>query len=182
VNTPRPTPVPAPADSAEESRSNGATSAPVRRTPSPLPASAVPTQLIRVDERAELERALLSLLPRVRTWLYRLLGPRGPIDDATQDTLLELATAYRRFEGRSTLTTFAHRITVRVAYRYYGRAEASERRDPDAQPSSAPTPEAELAREQVLDKLHRCLAKLPPRRRTAFVLCSPRLPSVSSCW
>jgi RNA polymerase sigma-70 factor (ECF subfamily) len=137
-----------------------------------LPMHAVPTELIRVDERAELERALLSLLPRVRLWLYRLLGPRGPIDDATQDTLLALASALRRYQGRASLQTFAHRITLRVAYRYYAKREASEPRDPDGQPSTLPTPEAEIARDQVLEKLHRCLAKLPARRRTAFVLCA----------
>ena len=168
MNTPRPTPL-AP-NEASSPPSRPAPAAPVKRDT--LPVHAVPTQLIRVDERAEIERVLLSLLPKVRLWLHRLLGPRGPIDDATQDALIALASGLKSFEGRSSLQTYAHRITVRVAYRYYSRAESREPYDPDGQQSAGPTPEAELQRDQVLERLHRCLAKLPARRRTAFVLCA----------
>jgi RNA polymerase sigma-70 factor (ECF subfamily) len=170
VSTPRPKPLAPNEASSPESRPLPPQAPRIKRDV--LPVHAVPTQLIRVDERAEIERVLLSLLPKVRLWLHRLLGPRGPIDDATQDTLIALASGLKSFEGRSSLQTYAHRITVRVAYRYYARSQTRALHDPDDQPSTGPTPEAALQRDEVLERLHRCLAKLPARRRTAFVLCA----------
>jgi RNA polymerase sigma-70 factor (ECF subfamily) len=147
--------------------------------PSPVPSAPVPrasaagepTLLIRVDGRAALERTLLALLPRVRGWLHRLLGPGAALDDAAQDVLIALASALPRFEGRSSLETFAHRITLRVAYRHYGR-KRSHVADADQLPSVLPSPEARVASDEMLAKLHRCLERLPARRRTAFVLCA----------
>jgi RNA polymerase sigma-70 factor (ECF subfamily) len=143
--------------------------------PSPVPRAPVagePTVLVRVDERAELERTLLALLPRVRGWLHRLLGPGAHLDDATQDALIALAGALPRFAGRSSVETFAHRIVLRVAYRHYGRRRWAGDADADSLPSAQPTPEARVASDEVLAKLHRCLERLPARRRTAFVLCA----------
>jgi RNA polymerase sigma-70 factor (ECF subfamily) len=131
------------------------------------------TVLVRVDAQADLERTLLRLLPRVRKWLYRLLGPHGPLDDAAQDALLELARALPSFEARSSVETFAHRITVRVAYRHYGKgARVNASIDLEQHASATPTPESDVASQEMLAKLHRCLARLPARRRTAFVLCA----------
>jgi len=139
-----------------------------------------PPELVRVDQRAELERTLVALLPRVRSWLYRALGPEGPLEDAAQDALIELARALPGFEARSSVETFAHRITLRVAYRYYGRGRrqralfgaANEAFEPERIESSARTPDALCAEREALTRLHRCLAKLPEKRRTAFVLCA----------
>jgi len=144
------------------------------------PGPRTPPELVRVDQRAELERTLVALLPRVRKWLYRALGPEGPLEDAAQDTLIELARALPSFEARSSLDTFAHRITLRVAYRYYGRARrqrgffgsGSEAFEPERVESPARQPDALLAEREALTRLHRCLAKLPEKRRTAFVLCA----------
>jgi RNA polymerase sigma-70 factor (ECF subfamily) len=148
--------------------------------PSPVPsaplprasAAAEPTVLIRVDDRAALERTLLAILPRVRGWMHRLLGPGAALDDAVQDTLIALAGALPRFAGRSSVETFAHRITLRVAYRYYGRRRKEGIAEADELPSAQPSPEARVASDEVLAKLHRCLDRLPARRRTAFVLCA----------
>ena len=49
-----------------------------------------------------------------------LESPLNECDDATQEVLVELAKFLPRFEGRSKLSTVAHTITVRVAYRYFG--------------------------------------------------------------
>ncbi len=74
--------------------------------------------LLRAGDPDATRDALRALLPRVRGWLYRLLGGSADLDDATQDALAEIARFLPRFEGRSSLATAAHRITVRVAYRY----------------------------------------------------------------
>jgi RNA polymerase sigma-70 factor (ECF subfamily) len=124
-----------------------------------------------VDERAALERTLLALLPRVRAQLFRMLGPRATLEDAVQDTLIELAQALPRFEGRSSVESFARTITLRVGYRYYARTEPRDVLDPELQPAHAPLADEELAQRRALMRLHRCLARLPKKRRTAFVLC-----------
>ncbi len=144
-------------------------SSPTRRA-KPEPAAST-TTLVRVDAQAELERTLLALMPAVRRWLYRMLGPAAPLDDAVQDALIELAQALPGFEGRSSLESFARTITVRVAYRYFGRRHAAPF-DPELHAGHEPLPDHQLAERRMLQRLHRCLAKLSPKRRAAFVLCA----------
>jgi RNA polymerase sigma-70 factor, ECF subfamily len=116
--------------------------------------------------------ALRELVPYVRTWLFRMLGRTPDLDDATQEALVEIARFLPRFEGRSTLTTAAHRITVRVAYRYFKSATQTtslelvpELVDPD-------NLESQVMAREALSRLHRCLQRIPAKRRVAFVLCA----------
>jgi RNA polymerase sigma-70 factor (ECF subfamily) len=114
--------------------------------------------------------ALRALLPHVRRWLYRMIGPTD-LDDATQDALTEIARFLPRFEGRSKLETAAYRITIRVAYRYF----KSHREVPLEVVPDLVDPERVEARamaREALARLHRCLERMPPRRRVAFVLCA----------
>jgi RNA polymerase sigma-70 factor, ECF subfamily len=128
--------------------------------------------LLRAGDPAAIRDALHELLPHVRRWLHRLLGRSPDLDDATQDVLIELARFLPRFEGRSKLETFAHTITVRVAYRYFRRApEVSLESVPDVLDPSTDADARVLARE-ALARLQRCLRKLPAKRRVAFVLCA----------
>jgi RNA polymerase sigma factor (sigma-70 family) len=115
---------------------------------------------------------LRELLPHVRRWLHRLLGSSPDLDDATQDALIEIAKFLPRFEGRSKLSTAAHQITVRVAYRYFKSSREvtlDEVPEVEAPPTHADT--AIDARE-ALARLHRGLRRLPAKRRAAFVLCA----------
>lgn len=137
----------------------------------PAKAAAVPL-LVRVDARAALERTLLALLPRVRMQLFRMLGPRAALEDAVQDALIELARALPRYEGRASLETFARTVTLRVGYRYFSRETPPAAFDPERHPSDEPAADEELAERQALARLHRCLARLPAKRRTAFILCA----------
>ncbi len=124
---------------------------------------------LRSGDRRRIEAALRKLFPEVRLRLLRLLGPREDLEDAVQDSLIEIAAALRSFEGRSSLRTFAARITVRVAYRYFGKRrkeplELVDAFDPD-------DPESTVASRQTLRKLARCVEKLSEKRRVVFVLC-----------
>jgi RNA polymerase sigma factor (sigma-70 family) len=100
-----------------------------------------------------------------------LLGSSADLDDATQEALAEIAGFLPRFEGRSKLETAAYRITVRVAYRYFGPPKETslevvpELVDPECM-------ESHLMAREALVRLHRCLGRLPARRRVAFVLCA----------
>jgi RNA polymerase sigma-70 factor, ECF subfamily len=115
---------------------------------------------------------LRALLPHVRRWLYRLLGRSADLDDATQEALAEIAAFLPRFEGRAKLETAAHQITVRVAYRYFGKArEVSLEIVPELVDGAAGAESRVMARE-ALARLHRCLARMPAKRRVAFTLCA----------
>ena len=127
--------------------------------------------LLRAGDPDAIRDALRELLPLVRRWLFRLLGRSADLDDATQEALAEIARFLPRFEGRSTLETAAHRITVRVAYRYFGASQETslelvpELVDPECM-------ESQIMAREALARLHRCLERLPARRRVAFVLCA----------
>lgn len=127
---------------------------------------------VRAGDPDALRDVLRELLPHVRRWLVRLLGRTADLDDATQEALTDLARFLPRFEGRSTLETAARKITVRVAYRYFGATnEVALESVPElADPSAGP--HARLAAREALARLQRCLRRLPARRRTAFVLCA----------
>ena len=117
---------------------------------------------------------LRALLPHVRRWLVRLLGRSPDLDDATQDALTEIARFLPRFEGRSKLETAAHKITVRVAYRYFRtRAPAQVALESVPEPISieAAADERLLARE-ALARLQRALRRLPAKHRMTFALCA----------
>jgi RNA polymerase sigma-70 factor (ECF subfamily) len=117
--------------------------------------------------------ALREILPYVRRWLTHLLGRSPDLDDATQEVLVELAKFMPRYEGRAKLTTVAHTITVRVAYRFFGTARDTVPLEsvPDRPDTSANVDDRAMARE-ALARLQRCLKKLPAKRRVAFVLCA----------
>jgi RNA polymerase sigma-70 factor, ECF subfamily len=128
--------------------------------------------LLRAGDPDATRDALRALLPRVRAWLFRLLGSSSDLDDATQEALTEIARFLPRFEGRSSLATAAHRITVRVAYRYFGAGKAEMPLESVPELVDPEHIESKVMAREALVRLHRCLDRLPPRRRVAFVLCA----------
>jgi RNA polymerase sigma-70 factor (ECF subfamily) len=117
------------------------------------------------------EAILRALLPHVRRWLHRLLGNRPDLDDATQDALLALLDALPRFRRESKLTTYAHRVVVRVAYRYFRKRSREESLVLVPPPLDTLDPESRAIDREALRRLYRALGKLPEKRRVAFVLC-----------
>ncbi len=125
---------------------------------------------LRTGDETLIEEILAALTPRVRRWLVGLLGPRADIDDATQDALIQIASAISRYRGDSKLTTFAHRITVRTAYRYFDRKDPTE---PDhVLVSDDIDPEERTIQREALRRVHRLAGKLSPKRRAVFALCA----------
>lgn len=142
------------------------------RLPDPPPIESDQLAKLRAGDPDAVRDALRELLPQVRLWLVRLLGRSPDLDDAVQDALTEIAGFLPRFEGRSKLTTAAHRITVRVAYRYFASAKAVALEAVPEIVDGAAGAEARVAAREALARLHRCLRRLPAKRRTAFVLCA----------
>jgi len=116
--------------------------------------------------------ALCELLPHVRRWLLHLLGRTPDLDDATQEVLVELAKFLPRFEGRARLSTIAHTITVRTAYRYYRAADTVALESIPEPADRDGSPDDRMMAREALARLQRCLRKLPAKRRSAFVLCA----------
>jgi len=144
-----------------------------RRSDEGLEEASILEALQRGDPKV-IEEVLCDLVPRVRNWLCRLLGPGADLDDAVQDALTEIARALPNFEGRAKISTLAYRITVRVSYRYIGgrqrrRQSALELVPP---PIDQIDPESRAMGREALRSLYRCLDRLPKKRRVAFILCA----------
>ena len=122
------------------------------------------------DSRA-MERVIGELLPSVRRWALRAIGPHPDLDDAVQDSLAEIASALRRFEGRSSVSTLAHRIVIRTVMRHVGRRKTVPL-DVEREESDAVSPEQASSDRQRAARLYHHLAELSEPRRTAFVLCA----------
>ena len=125
-------------------------------------------------QSVSLEQALTELAPHVRACVYRYVGPRADADDIVQEALIEVASALARFRGESSLKTYAIRISLRVATRHLRSARRREQPGLHAVPAAADTrtPESLAAHRESLRRLYRCLDRLSPKRRTAFVLCA----------
>lgn len=123
-------------------------------------------------DRALLQRLLTALFPLMHRWLYRTLADKTSVDDAMQEALIELTRALPSFRGEAKLTTFAHRITMRVAYRYFHRAKLLRTEespwDGDATDSRL---EGKLLARSELTLIHQLLDRLSEGRRAAFLLC-----------
>jgi RNA polymerase sigma-70 factor, ECF subfamily len=120
------------------------------------------------------EDRLMALVPQIRRLLYRLCWSPSDLDDLTQEALIELAQALPRFEGRSKLSTYAHTIAIRVAYRWL-EAQRERRREIEldvvAPPPDELDPETRAMAREALRRLYRCLERLPLDQRIAFLLC-----------
>jgi RNA polymerase sigma-70 factor, ECF subfamily len=115
---------------------------------------------------------LAALLPKVRRWLHRILGPTQALDDVTQDALIEIARALASFRGDSSVETFAYKITIRVAGRALKRRtlnEVSLELVPGLEDRL--DPHSRLAHREMVRALYRALDELSTKRRLVFVLC-----------
>lgn len=121
-------------------------------------------------EEVSLDSVLRQLAPQVRVWVFRQLGPDPDVDDVTQEALIQIADALARFEGRSSLTTYARRIAVRVANRHRKR-RGRRPLELVTPPQESVTPERLAMDRESIVRLYRALDRLTARRRTAFVLC-----------
>lgn len=117
------------------------------------------------------EATLHALLPKLRAWLLRYLGPSALFDDVVQDALIEIAKALPKFRD-SSIDTFAYRIAIRVASRALkkqSRHAAVLRLVPP--PIDQIDPRSQLADRHLLQKLYEALDSLPHKQRSVFVLC-----------
>jgi RNA polymerase sigma-70 factor (ECF subfamily) len=132
---------------------------------------------------ADLRAMLLRALPQ---GLSNLLSPDNPafeslIEDAAQETLLRVLNGLDTFEGRSQFTTWAYKISMRVALNELRRRrwrdvsldgledEESEENVHHQFVSLEPGLESLVARDEILRRLQQILAEeLTQRQRVAM--------------
>jgi RNA polymerase sigma-70 factor (ECF subfamily) len=125
--------------------------------------------------------AFAELVDRHRAEIHRhcrrMLRSSEQAEDAVQETFLRAWRARQHFAGRSAFRTWLFRIATNACLDEIGRA--SRRPSPADAPSGFDTPapaDAEppavaLARETVELAVVAAFARLPPRQRTALLLC-----------
>lgn len=131
---------------------------------------------LRQGDAAVIEAVLAELLPSVRRWVYRRLGPDMALDDVTQEALTEIARALPSFQGHCSLAAYTYRICTRVVARHL-RRRLWRREALAAAPvvceldADARDPERTAIERQALRAVLECLSRLPSKRREAFILC-----------
>lgn len=82
---------------------------------------------VRSGRRAALERLAARVHVRVRLWAARFAPDEDTADDVAQDVLIGLERRIRRFDGRSTFSTWLFSVTRNVALSHRQRDARRER-------------------------------------------------------
>jgi len=128
----------------------------------------------RAGDREAMERLLDALYDHVHAVCRRICANDADADDTTQDALISIVRALPRFDGRSAVRTWAHRIAANAALdevRRRGRrpVPVDDGADHPAAPTSWDGPSLD---ERIADRidLDDALAHLAPDFRAAVVL------------
>lgn len=137
----------------------------------------------RRGDRGALNRLLTDARPRLIAVALRIVRDRDEAEDVVQEALLKVCRSLTRFEGRSSFSTWLHRITVNAALDRLRRGSA--RRDRPAQgghgedgeaPQASPdlvdeqTPERLVSRRETGAFVRGALDRLQPIHRDVLVL------------
>lgn len=126
-------------------------------------------EALRASELRLHHEVLRELAPFVQRWARALVGP-GVCDDAAQEALCQIATALYRYQGRSSLGTFARRITYRVAQRVRRKRRPHRELDETRHPTKQLGPARRTEQRRLSQRLYRHLDEMREARRSALVL------------
>lgn len=129
---------------------------------------------VRADRLDALARVFDRFHQRVRVLARRLLWDDAAAEDVVQEVFAALPRALRGFRGEVGLEAFLLSIAVRRAkhhQRWAARRRRALARLEDDGGADERTPERELYRRQLADRLAGALDQLPHAQRVAFVLC-----------
>ncbi|MBT8493283.1 MAG: sigma-70 family RNA polymerase sigma factor [Deltaproteobacteria bacterium] len=108
---------------------------------------------------------------RVQATLYRVFGSNRDMDDLLQEVFLQVFRSLPAFRGDAQLSTWIHRIAIRVAYRYLRKHQRDPLLAPEAEVAeSASGPVRDLMAREGLRRFYAALGQLSPAARIAFVL------------
>ncbi|HEY2899215.1 MAG TPA: sigma-70 family RNA polymerase sigma factor [Polyangia bacterium] len=136
-------------------------------------------------DRHALERLMTHARPRLLAVALRMVRDHDEAEDVVQESLIKVCRHVTRFEGRSSFSTWLHRIVVNTALdrlrRAPGRRDRLAERDDatgegaasavDASDSDdSDTPERQYLRAEAAAIVHRALERLSPTHRQALAL------------
>jgi RNA polymerase sigma-70 factor (ECF subfamily) len=134
----------------------------------------------QAGDRAALEELLTAMRPRAMATALKILRNSDDAEDAVQDAFLKIWRCLARFEGRSSFSTWIHRIVMNTSLdllrRSASRSELVDRSDnqtidpTDREPSHEQTPETYLASYQIQMLVRSAVAALPTAHRQAVEL------------
>jgi RNA polymerase sigma-70 factor (ECF subfamily) len=129
----------------------------------------------RDGDRRAVEALLERHYDRIAAIANRMLGRGADAEDATQNALLAVVRGLARFDGRSAVSTWIHRIAVNACLdeiRRRGRRDRPTDPHDDAGLLSGDRPAPTAGPDQVADRLdvEAALAELPTEFRAAVVL------------
>jgi RNA polymerase sigma-70 factor (ECF subfamily) len=136
----------------------------------------------RKGDRAALNRLLTDARPRLLAVALRVVRDRDDAEDVVQEALVKVCRSLSRFEGRSSFSTWLHRIVVNAALDRLRRHGARKERlqsdgddDREVQPAEADkvdeqTPERVVSRRETGAVVRGALARLSPTHRQVLEL------------
>jgi RNA polymerase sigma-70 factor (ECF subfamily) len=147
-----------------------------RETASPAAASSLPAALraARAGDERGFEAIMRATEARLARLAWRILGDRGEVEEALQETFLRLFRALERYDERHELTAWLYRIAVNVCRDALRRRRRRRIFAPLVEAmglsSGEPSTAERLARRSEADRLERLIAALPPKQRLAVLL------------
>ncbi len=123
----------------------------------------------RGDRRA-LDAILRDLLPQVRRTLYRMASSESELDDLCQEALVQIASSLPSFRGESELSSWAHRVSIRSAWKFLRARNNVILIFPTEANEVGPDGPERMEARAALGQLQRQLLKLPAAQRVVFVL------------
>jgi len=127
-----------------------------------------------MTEALSFDELVGRLTPALRRYLEHFLDDASLADDLLQETLLRISESLGRFEGRSSLETWAFGVATHTAIDHLRRSSAGARivaiEDGDVLPSAVD----EVDQPMIVDEMSSCVReevdRLPGHYRAALVL------------
>jgi RNA polymerase sigma-70 factor (ECF subfamily) len=110
---------------------------------------------------------------RLYALIYRMLGAHADTDDVLQETFLKAWQGLEKFEGKSSLYTWLHRIAINETLRFLEkrkRQKAAEERQVAEAATATSSQAAALSGDEIERILTQAIRQLPPRQRMVFIL------------
>jgi RNA polymerase sigma-70 factor (ECF subfamily) len=132
----------------------------------------------RRGDRAALNRLLSDARPRLLAVALRVVRDRDEAEDVVQEALVKVCRSLARFEGRSSFSTWLHRIVVNAALDRLRRqgarrekvADDDERTLEPVEKIDEQTPERVVSRRETGAVVRGALARLSPVHREVLEL------------
>ncbi|HEX7501216.1 MAG TPA: sigma-70 family RNA polymerase sigma factor [Polyangia bacterium] len=134
----------------------------------------------QAGDRAAFDELLVAIRPRALAAALRVVHNRDDAEDAVQDAFFKVWRCLAAFEGRSSFSTWIHRIVTNSSLdllrRNTCRSETAERVDgqvlavTDGEPSHEQTPDSELCGYEIQMLVRTAVAALPAAHRQAVQL------------